>query len=469
MSRRILVGFLGLVVIVLAALEVPLGVQNARTERRDLSAKVERDAATLASLAQAAVREPASRTRFGAVASIAYKYRRDTGGRVVIVDRRGVALIDTNPSGTAARSFASRPEIAAALQGRVATGTRPSRTLHTRLLYVAVPIAGAGRIDGAVRITYPTSTIDARARRYWLILAAIAGVVLAVAIIVGVRLAGFVVRPLNRLEAAAAAVGRGDLSARAPEDAGPGEVRSLAAVFNDTVTKLSHLLRSQQEFVADASHQLRTPLTALQLRLENLERDVAPPGRGDLQGALVEVRRLGGLVESMLGLARADARTATVTPVDLGALVRERADAWAALAAERGLELVHEVDGTPVARASEDRLRQVVDNLLENAVEASPHTGTVTVSARSAPPWVELRVRDQGAGLEEEERRRAFDRFWRGRSGEGSGLGLAIVRRLVETDGGEVELAPATGRGLEAIVRLRAETATPARRVSQSG
>jgi signal transduction histidine kinase len=99
----------------------------------------------------------------------------------------------------------------------------------------------------------------------------------------------------------------------------------------------------------------------------------------------------------------------------------------------------------------------VLDNLVENAVEVSPPGGTVTVAARAAPPWAELRVRDEGPGLDAEGRRRAFDRFWRGRGGEGSGLGLAIVRRLVERDGGQVQLVPADGGGLEAIVRLRAD------------
>jgi HAMP domain-containing protein len=239
-----------------ATLEVPLGVQNARTERRDLETKVEHDATTLASLAEDSLRHPVRRL-LAPVAALAYRYRQDTGGRVVIVNRRGIAVIDTNPRGGGAKSFASRPE-----------------TLHTKLPYVAVPVAAVGRVEGAVRITYPTSAVDARIRRYWLALAAIAGVVLAIATAVGMRVAAFVASPLRRLERTAGAVGRGELSVRAAEDEGASEVRSLAAVFNETATKLEHVLRSQEEFVADASHQLRTPLTALRLRLENLGRDV---------------------------------------------------------------------------------------------------------------------------------------------------------------------------------------------------
>jgi signal transduction histidine kinase len=458
-SRRVLLGFLGLVVVVLVALEVPLGVQYRRTERRNVEAKVERDAVALASLSQTALRTQSVQQK-QAIAAIAYRYGRDTGGRVVIVDRRGVAVIDTAPRTNGVESFQSRPEIQRALHGRVTTGTRRSNTLGADLLYVAVPVASGGRIGGAVRVTYPTSAIDSRVRRYWLILAAIAGIVLAVTVVVGVRVAAFVVRPLRRVESAAAAVGQGDLNARAPEYDGPDEVRSLAAVFNDTVTRVSQLLNSQRQFVDDASHQLRTPLTVLRLRLENLERDVRGEGRADLEGALHEVERLGELVESLLGLARSGARTAPPGRVDLDRLVRERRDAWSPLVAERGLRLAVDVSDAVPARASEERVRQIIDNLLENAVEASPPGGAITLFVHAASPWVEVRVRDEGQGLDEHERDRAFDRFWRGRGGEGTGLGLAIVRSLVEADGGEVELRPAPGGGLDAVVRLRPDRST---------
>ncbi len=452
MSRRILLGYLGLVVVVLAALEVPLGIQHARTERRDLEAKVEHDGAAIASLAEGSL---ARRGRVETLAAVAYGYARKTGGRVVIVDRRGVSLVDTRPAGAGAESFASRPEITAALRGRVAIGTRRSETLHANLLYVAVPVAAAGRVEGAVRITYATSAVDSRVRRYWLVLAAIAAIVLGVAMLAGIRLASFVAQPLSRLEEAAAAVGGGDLEARAPEELGPPEVRSLAAVFNETVAKLDQLLHSQEEFVADASHQLRTPLTALRLRLENLERDVGAAGRPELEGALGEVERLGLLVDGLLALSRAAAGTAPAERLDVANVVRERVEAWSALAEERGLTLVAETGDPLPVRAGPERVRQVLDNLVENAFEVSAAGETVTVATASAAPWVELRVIDEGPGLDAEGRRRAFDRFWRARGGEGSGLGLAIVRGLVEADGGQVELVPAVGGGLEAIVRLR--------------
>jgi signal transduction histidine kinase len=453
-SGRILLGYLALTVIVLAVLEVPLALTQADTAEADLIAKVERDAVALGSLAQDAVRTRA-RGPLERVRQIAAEYAAQTGGRAIVVGRLGRSLVDTSQQFAEGRNLATRPEIGAALAGRVASGIRPSETLGTRILYVAVPVASAGTVNGAVRITYPTSELDTRVRNYRLTLLAIAGVVLALATLIGLLLARSVAGPLRRMERAAAAVGRGDLSARAPE-AGPPEVRQLASAFNETAAKLETLLHSQEQFVADASHELRTPLTALRLRLENLEGDLPAESREDLEAALEEADRLDRMVEDLLALARADATEAPAEPVDLAELVRGRAQAWEAYAAERGVEVVAEPDGRPVARVGRGRLEQVVDNLLSNALEASPSGTAIRLQTAQTGETVTLQVIDEGPGMTSLERERAFDRFWRGRRGSaGSGLGLAIVKRLVEADDGEVELREAPSGGIDAVVLLR--------------
>jgi signal transduction histidine kinase len=370
----------------------------------------------------------------------------------VVVDREGVALVD--PSAPTGRSFATRPEIRAALAGGVASGTRGSETLGAELLYVAVPVASGGTVHGAVRITYPTSELAARVRRYWLLLGAIAAVVLVLAGLLGFRLARWTSRPLLEVERAAERVGAGDLRGRAPE-AGPPEVRALARAFNETVAKLEALVGSQQAFVADASHQLRTPLTAMRLRLENLERDLAAGGRADLEAALAELDRLAELVEALLALARADAGVAPAGSVDLGSLVSERVDAWSALASERGARIEAVLEQVAPAHAARARVEQVLDNLLSNALEVTPPGGLVVVSLRPRGGRIELAVDDEGPGLAAEERARAFDRFWRRRDGAGSGLGLPIARRLVEIDGGTIELLDGPRGGLAAVVSLQ--------------
>ncbi len=252
--------------------------------------------------------------------AIARRYREQTGGRVLIVGPKGRRVYDSGP-GLGGTSFASRPEIARALDGQVATGTRFSRSLGHDLIYVAVPVAAEGRVRGAVRITYPTSTVDARVHRYWLILVAIAALVLSAALAIGLLFARSIARPLEALRGAAVRAGGGDLSTRAPVGLGPPEVRAVAVAFNDTVAKLDALVHAQDEFVADASHQLRSPLAALRLRLENLERDVPDSGRAGLAGAASEVERLSRVVDGLLALARADRAPSTADPIDLAPLV----------------------------------------------------------------------------------------------------------------------------------------------------
>ena len=460
MSRRLLVSYVALAVVVLAMLEIPLGISYGRNERHDLSVDVERDAVAVASFAEDALEQRTAAPP--ALTRLARSYQAETGGRVVVVDTSGRALVDSEAQGVG-DDFSTRPEIQAALDGAVATGTRHSDTLGADLLYVAVPVASGGVVHGAVRITYPTSEVDERVLRYWLILAAIAAVVLAVAVALAGGFARWIVRPLSRVDAAAGEVAAGNLEVRVPAT-GPPELRRLAGSFNEMVAKLEALLHSQEQFVADASHQLRTPLTALRLRLENLARDGDAPAGDGLEGALDELERLSGLVDGLLTLARADRAASAPAELDVAAALGERVDAWSALAEEQRVELrAHATDGLD-ALVTPGRIEQVLDNLLANALEIAPAGSEIELTAERSGPWVEIRVGDRGPGMSPDEIAHAFDRFWRaGADKAGFGLGLAIVQRLVRADGGEIELRPRDGGGLEAIVRLPARDSPPGR------
>ncbi len=458
MSRRLLASYLTLAAILLLALEIPLALVFARSELRDLTHKVERDANVLASRFEG-VLEGAKGIEV--LRPQVDEYAKETGGRVVVVTPDGQSVADTSKQDDLG-SFASRPEFIQAL-GRgaeapkaiIATGIRHSATLGGDILYVAVPIARDGTVLGAVRITFPTSEVDARVHRTWVILGALAVMVLGVSALVGLRFAQATVIPLARLERAADAAGAGDLTVRAPVE-GPPEVRSLAGRFNQMVGRLGDLVRSQEAFVADASHQLRTPLAGLRLRLENLEANVDPQGRGSLEGAIGEVDRLNRLVDGLLVLARADSGAATAERIDLRALVEDRVALWSALADEQQVRVAAAVDGSVAVHATPGRLDQILDNLIENALAVSPPDTTITVSAKCVAGGIELRVGDQGPGMSEDERARAFDRFWRSERTrtEGTGLGLAIVRRLVESEGGSIELRAADRGGLDVAITL---------------
>jgi signal transduction histidine kinase len=462
--RRLLLSYMTITVLVLVLLEVPLGISFARSERDRLETDVQHDAFALAIRSEEAL-EAAPPTASTDLQRLSDHYADETGGRVVIVDAAGDLVADSAPPAgvtpTEPRSFDSRPEIAAALRGREKTGTRHSDTLGTDLLYVTVPVASGGEVHGAVRVTYPLSLVSDRVRRNWLLLAATGGVILAVVFVVSLWLARSVTRPLADLERAAGRLGGGDLAARAPVPAGPNEVRLLAEEFNATASQLKELVDAQQAFVADASHQLRTPLAALRLRLENLEGEVDGPAADDVEGARAEVHRLTRLVDGLLALARAEQAESALADVDVVAVVGERRDAWAAFADERDVRIEAQVDQGLHARVTPGRLEQILDNLLNNALEVAPPGTVVTLTARRDRDHTEIHIADAGPGMTDEEMARAFDRFWRANApgaNSGFGLGLAIVRQLVIADGGEVELVRSAAGGLEVVVRLRAGT-----------
>ena len=468
MTRRIVAGYIILTIVVLVVLMVPLGITNARSLEQDLLLRMERDATVVASLVEQDVRQPSAPGQ-AEVAQVAEAYSARTGARVAVTDSAGTVIADTDPPAPGDRTLRTRPEIRTALDGTVATGSRYSSTLGTQLLYVAVPVAAGGTVYGTVRVTYPASEVTAGANRYWLLLAAVGVITLIAVALVGWLIARWVQRPLGRLEQVADAVGAGDLSARAPEDAGPPEVRALAYRFNAMVAQVDALVGSQEAFVADASHQLRTPLTGMRLRIENLGAEAGPAGDADARAALAEVDRLAQLVDSLLVLARAERGEAPAARVDVSALVAERADAWVDIAAELGVHVVPRVLPGLHARLPDGVIEQVVDNLIDNAVAAvvtgtgvtvTDADGVVTVGVADAGEAIEISVTDTGPGLDDAAKAQAFDRFWRAPASEpgaGSGLGLPIVRRLVEGAGGTVHLEDGPGsRGLRAVVRLPA-------------
>ncbi|WP_436845624.1 sensor histidine kinase [Streptomyces shenzhenensis] len=265
--------------------------------------------------------------------------------------------------------------------------------------------------------------------------------------VVAFTLARWITRPLRTLEAATAQLADGRLTS-------PPELRSLAASFTHTATRLQQLLKAQQAFASEASHQLKTPLTALRLRLENFEPHLDPRAHGSLEEAVGEVERLGRMVQGLLALARLENSATTPEPADLDRVIADRVAMWEPLAAEQYVALA--VTGRPAGRvwAIPGALEQIIENLVANALRVSPPGSTITLHRA---PSAELHVIDQGPGMTETDRARAFDRFWRasGSRHDGTGLGLPIVRHLVHASGGGITLHPAPGRGLDAAVALR--------------
>lgn len=225
---------------------------------------------------------------------------------------------------------------------------------------------------------------------------------------------------------------------------------------------------SQRAFVADASHQLRTPLTALRLRIESLE-DALDDGRADpelarsdLEAIDAELERLGELVEGLLALARSETGATATGPVDAAAVADAAVARWLPLADEHRVALQLDAPERAVARAAPGSLDQILDNLLDNALGVAPVDSAIEVAVFAEDREVEVSVRDHGPGLSAQDRGRATDRFWRAPDADpgGSGLGLAIVDQLARGSGGSVRLdAPVEGTGLVVTVRLPRERA----------
>ena len=462
MRRRLLLSYVTITLLVLIGLEVPLGFSFARSEHRRLEELVHQDAVTLAIRSEESLETPPEVRGPAELQSLLRRYEHEADDRVVIVDAAGRRVASSEPRAEPERDHdeLGPPEIARALDGHESAGSRYSRELGGDVWYSAVPVKSGTTVVGAVRVTRPLAPVQHRIRDNWLLLAAIGGGVLAVVSIVSLLVARSVTRPLGDLGRAASRLGGGDLDSRAPVPTGPAEVRLLAEEFNTTAVRLEELVGAQRTFVADASHQLRTPLAALRLRLENLESEVDAGGADDVDGARAEVERLSRLVDGLLTLARAEQGTAALTDVDVAAVMAGRRDAWLAFAAERSVQLEADVEADTWARARPEHLEQVLDNLLNNALDVAPAGSTVALSAARHRDRVELRVVDAGPGMSAEDRARAFDRFWRspGSPSEngGFGLGLAIVRQLVNADGGTVELRSVDTGGLEAVIELRA-------------
>jgi len=453
---RLLAAFAYGFLLILVALEVPLALNLARR----VDAEVKNDAAGQAHIV--AAQASGSMKDGPQLGRIARGAAAELGARVIIVN--GTGLLRADSANGTVRSYASRPEIRTALAGSTSQGKRHSATLGEDLLFTAVPVTNRGRTVGAVRVTQSVAAVNERVRRNVLALAAIGGAALVLGLVLAWFLADSLSRPLRRLARTARRVEVGDLEARA-ELTGPSEQREVALAFNDMTERLGVVLAAQREFVANASHQLRTPLTGLRLRLESAAAKAESPElERELAAAEQEVERLARLLNTLLMLAREGQAPAAGRLVSLGLASKHAHERWDARTEQRGqrMKLVHGED--VVVHASEEDLAIVLDNLIENALHYSPQDAAVTIEFGRDGHDAYLAVLDEGPGLAEGEEEALFERFARGSASagaSGTGLGLAIVQTLAQRWGGRASLRNRPEGGARAEVRLPAKAALP--------
>jgi signal transduction histidine kinase len=367
------------------------------------------------------------------------------GRYVLVVDAQGEVL------------HASMPvpgSVAKALAGSVDTG------FVDGLEYVGVPVVRSGAVTGAVYIGTPTGTglsaLSATAdllRGFWWQLLLAGAVAASVALVIARFLARGMTTPLREMAAAARRMSQGDYRNRVAAST-RDEVGQLASAFNRMAAQLEGVEASRRELVGNVSHELKTPISALQAHLENLLDGVEEPNPEVLAVMLAQCERLARLVDQLLDLSRLESGDVPLElePVSLGELVDQVVAEVGVSRPDRAVQVVNDVGlGIPPLRADRERLHQVLYNLLDNAFRFTPVGGTVTVGAHGENGFCSISVHDTGAGIPEEHITRVFERFYRvdssrARSDGGTGIGLAIARSVVEAHGGTIWAEPG-GRG----------------------
>jgi two-component system OmpR family sensor kinase len=338
----------------------------------------------------------------------------------------------------------------------------------TRWRAVAVPLPDLG---GSVMVASNLEDVETTIGRLQVIEVSVGLLVLVLLGVLGYLVVRSSLRPLTHVEATAAAIAGGDYSRRVPELDPRTEVGRLARAFNAMLGQIESAFRSQaasesaaraseermRRFVADASHELRTPLTSIrgfaELYRQGAVTEPVAVAR-NMSRVEGEARRMGMLVDDMLLLARLDQqRPLESTPVDLLTLAADAVHDGRAVAPDRCVELrILPGETAPVVRGDEARLRQVVSNLVSNALTHTPAGTAVTVSVGADDGSAVLEVADAGPGIPPEDQQRIFERFYRAdesrtRAQGGSGLGLSIVAALVGAHGGSVNVSSRPGAG----------------------
>ncbi len=458
MKLRLVAVLVALTALVLLVQDVPLALYLRSIESNRITTELQRDAFLIAGRSQAALADGTAQNNAPLTAML-MAYSKAENADVIVVDSNEILVAASNPQTPIGREVHNRPTIASALTGETASGELAADGDGEGVLYVAVPVLSGPKTLGAVRLTYPASELDSRVNERVKGLAIVASLTLFAAIAVAFLLAATITRPIRRLQATTAQLASGDLTARAATDQGAPELRKLGRDLNTMSDRLNSLVEAQRSFAGDASHQLRTPLTALRLRLDEAADKMltSPTAAADsLDMARAETERLQHVIDGLLRLARAEGEKQDLIAVDLSAVARDRFGIWQPLAEEQGVQLELVAPVNAMILVVPEAPEQILDNYLDNALSVSPPGSTLIVTIVESPEpqggATTLLVTDSGPGLSAEARTRAFDRFWSEREDNaGTGLGLAIVRHLAGASGASVELRESASGGIEAV------------------
>ncbi|MBM7776373.1 signal transduction histidine kinase [Actinokineospora baliensis] len=453
-----------LVALLVFGLGVPLALSVAGSEQQKLFLDRLTDTNRFASMAQ----RPLTDDNTDSMVEELQRYTELYGVAVLVVDQDGNSKVGSARAGESVRvdlsSEAVRQQVQRALAGRRPVAGALLLPWDDTPLVLAGPVLVDGEVRGAVITVSPTDSIRTRVVWWWVLIAAGGVLSFALALMLAVPVIQWILRPVRRLDEATGSLVAAVVSGRDTEgvgdEQGPPELRKLVRSFDQMAASVGDALAAQRAFVADASHQLRNPLTALKLRLVNLEGHVDLDADDHRVAAAAEADRLNRILDELLAMARAENTGGDLVPVDVDAVVAERVADWRVVADSRDISLeITGSAGSTKAMAPARGLDGILDALLDNALKFTGTGSAVVVSVALSPARILVGVRDHGPGLRADELERATDRFWRSSTHQnvpGSGLGLAIVSRIVARAGGDLRLDLPEGGGLRVTVELPA-------------
>ena len=353
-----------------------------------------------------------------------------------------------------------RSEVDAALAGR-SSGPPADLEVFGGPLVVAEPVFESGDLVGAVVTASDTSGLATQVLQRWAVLVGIGIVALVGSLVIVSRLAKWVLNPLRMVDSAMTEMLHGNIDTRISTTSGPPELQRVITQFNGMAKEVERLIGQQQDFVANAAHELRNPLNALLLRVEHLGLGLDDDWQDEVDLTREEGQRMAKILDALLVLSRGEGDT-NIAPVEIAVMVRRRAHAWEYLASEQGKRVKVTTDGQAWGRVDETMLESAFDAVLDNALKFSPDGAAIRVAVHVEDHNVCIVVLDGGPGMSAEEITQATGRFWRSpqhQNVQGSGLGLAIATEFLKASGGGLELATADEGGL--MVSMRIPRTTP--------
>ncbi|WP_165921215.1 sensor histidine kinase [Paenibacillus albiflavus] len=378
--------------------------------------------------------------------------------RTEIIDLDGTVVMESY--GIHSMAKVKTPDVRAAYKGEQGTWIGNNEETGEKTLALSSPLMEDDRVVGVLRYSTSLELLEQTLWKYFFLTSAIGLGVVALSIAASLFMTGTIVKPIRELTAVAKAFARGEYKIKAVKRH-PDEIGELADTMN---YMSSEILRNEQiknDFISSISHELRTPLTAIKGWNETL---VSGDGHNQeetqmgLRIIAQETDRLIGLVEDLLDFSKLQSRAIQFQPeeVELNHIVEEVSRQYTAACAARNLNLVVHLNAEPLRTIGEyNRLKQILINLVDNAIKFTPENGSIELATVETPSMYEIHVKDSGEGIPPEDLKYVKDKFFKGSSRRsGSGLGLSISNELARLHGGQIDIRSVLGEGTEVIILL---------------